>query len=59
MKDKFTLYLGLTFIVGGQLGQALHHWRVEPFVPDRIGEWFGAILVIGILIQLVALTMDV
>ena len=57
--DRFTLYLGLAFIAGGELGQALHHWRIEPFTPDTVGEWFGIILVIGILTQLVALTMDV
>ena len=58
MKDKFTLYLGLALIVIGQVSQALHHFRWA-LVDDSTAETFGAILVIGILVQLVALTSDV
>ena len=58
MRDKFTLYLGLALIVVGQIAQAVHHWRWT-LVEDGTAETFGAILVVGILVQLVALTSDV
>lgn len=55
---RLTLILGLSFIIVGEIGQGLHHYRVL-FLDDSLGERFGAILVIGILIQLLVLIEEI
>ena len=42
----------LTLLVGGQLGEIAHHYRLWPFWADWVGETFGLLCITGILLVL-------